>query len=347
MSWRLAQPWWLLALALPVLIVALRLRRGGPGFGAYPLASLALNRSRAPLLLRLLAATSLTLLIVALARPQSGTTIIDRDHTGRDLMLCIDLSLSMQVDDLGGSGPRADRLAAVFAAAKRCVERRPNDRFGLTFFGNDALASCPLTADHATVIEFLERTEAMQRELWNEDGRQQGQRGMLGDGTNLGLGIGVALKWIGSVPSEGRAIVLITDGRDSAQLPNWVDPVIAARHAAEKKVRVHCVGVGNPRGTMTWREGFAGSQRTRVPPRLLPDPARLDEIARAGGGVALMADDNAALDRVIDRLDELEPTTRQVRQRDDYADQFEPWLIAAVACAALALLIEPRLRGVA
>ena len=344
MSWRLAQPWWLLSLVLPVLVVALRLRRGGPGFGAYPLASLALTRSRGPLLLRLLAASALALLVVALARPQSGTTVIEREHSGRDLMLCIDLSLSMQVDDLGGSGAGADRLGAVFSAAKRFVERRPGDRFGLTFFGNEALASCPLTADHATVIEFLERTEAMQRELWADSSRGEGERGMLGDGTNLGLGIGVALKWIGDVASEGRAIVLITDGRDSAQLPKWVDPVIAARHAAEKQVKVHCVGVGNPRGTMTWRQAFGRTQRIAVPPRLLPDPARLDEIASAGNGMALLAEDEDALDRVIERI---EPTTRQVRQRDDYADRFAPWLIAAVALAGLALISEPRLRGVA
>ena len=347
MSWRLAQPWWLLALALPALVLVLRLRRGGAGFGAYPIASLALARSRGPFLLRLLAATVLALLVVALARPQSGATVIDRDHTGRDLMLCIDLSLSMQVDDLGGSGPDADRLAAVFAAAKRFVERRPNDRFGLTFFANDALASCPLTADHATVIEFLERTEAMQRELWSDASRGEGQQGMLGDGTNLGLGIGAALKWVGAIPSQGRAIVLITDGRDSAQLPNWVDPVIAARHALAKQVRVHCVGVGNPRGTMTFRQADGRTHRVAVPTRLLPDPARLDEIANAGGGVALMADNDQALDRVIARLDEIEPTTRQVRQRDDYADHVTPWLIAAAVLAALLVVVEPRLRGVA
>lgn len=347
MSWRLAEPWWLLALALPALVLALRLRRGGPGFGAYPLAALALARSRGPLALRGLAALALTLLAVGLARPQSGTTVVERDHSGRDLMLCIDLSLSMRVDDLGGTGPGADRLAAVFAAAKRFVERRPNDRFGLAFFASEAIASCPLTADHATVIEFLQRTEAMQRESWADASRGQGEQGMLGDGTNLGLGLGVALKWLGGEPGAGRAIVLITDGRDSAQLPNWVDPVAAARHAVARQVRVHCVGVGNPRGTMSWREAFGRTYRTSVPRQLLPDPARLDEIAAAGGGVALMADDDAALDRVIDRLDELEPTTRQVRQRDDYADRFAPWLIAAVAAAALALVAEPRLRGVA
>jgi Ca-activated chloride channel family protein len=344
-SWRLAEPWWLLALALPVLVLVLRPRRGGPGFGAYGIAALALTRSRGPLVLRLLAAAALSLLVLALARPQSGTTTVERDHSGRDLMLCIDLSLSMQVDDLGGTGPSDDRLAAVFAAAKRFVARRPNDRFGLAFFGSEALASCPLTADHATVIEFLERTEAMQRESWADASRGEGEQGMLGDGTNLGLGLGVALKWVDAQASAGRAIVLITDGRDSAQLPNWVDPVAAARHAAAKRVRVHCVGVGNPRGTMTWRQAFGRTQRTPVPQRLLPDPARLDEIAAAGGGVALMAVDDAALDRVIDRLDELEPTTRQVRQRDDYADRFVSLLIAAAATAALALAVEPRLRG--
>jgi Ca-activated chloride channel homolog len=146
MDFRFGHPWFLAALVLPLLVLVLRPRRGGASFGAHAVAAVALPRSRGPALLRWLAASALLCGVIALARPQFGRTVVEREKAGRDLMLVIDLSLSMQVDDitpLAGGG--RDRLAAVIDAARRFVTGRSGDRVGLVFFGSHAMTSCPPT----------------------------------------------------------------------------------------------------------------------------------------------------------------------------------------------------------
>lgn len=336
----------LLSLALLALVVLLwHPRRGGATFSGFALAQEALRPSRGPGFQRLLIAAGLAVLAVALARPQAGRAIVEREQAGRDLQLVIDLSGSMQVDDLlDEKGQRMDRLAAVMQAAKRFVANRPNDRIGLVFFGDRALTSCPLTYDHETVVQFIERTERQQRALWNAGH----EKGLLGNATNLGLGLGTALRGVKDPKAKGRAIILITDGADSRELPSWVDPVEAARHARSTGVTVYGIGVGNPNGTRSERDPFSGRVRTgRLPGYLQPDMARLETIVAQADGKAFRANDRVGLDEVFARIDELEPTPRVVRMREDYADRNQWMLMLGTLLVALALGLEPRLRGVA
>lgn len=344
MDLRLAAPWLLILLVLPLLVLWWRERRGGAAFSGYALAATALRPSRGPLVFRVLMALGLGLLVLAAARPQAGRTIVEREQSGRDLMLVIDLSGSMKTDDLASAdGKRMDRLAAVFQAAQGFIDKRPNDRIGLVFFSSTALTSCPLTYDHQTVVQFLERTERQQRALW-EKGHEAG---LLGGATNIGLGVGIALKRLQETSALGRAIILITDGADTRELPNWVDPLQAARRSGDEKVKVYGIGVGNPEGTITRRDIYGRTMPMRVPRNLLPDMPRLESIAKAGNGLAFAANDQRGLDRVLARIDELEPTPRKVNTREDYSDRFFWPLLAGLVLVMLALALEPRLRGVA
>jgi Ca-activated chloride channel homolog len=288
-------------------------------------------------------ALGLVLLTIALARPQAGRAIIEREQAGRDLQLVIDLSGSMQVDDLTDErGERMDRLGAVMEAARRFIGDRPNDRIGLVFFGDRALSSCPLTYDHETVVQFLERTEKQQRSLWNAGH----DRGLLGNATNLGLGLGTALRGLKDPSSKGRAAILITDGADSRELKGWVDPLEAARHARAMGVKVHGIGVGNPNGSRSVRDVFGRMTTQRLPGYLQPDMGRLETIVALADGKAFRANDRLGLEQVFKRIDELEPTPRTVRMREDFADRFLWLLVAGTSLIALALGCEPRLRGV-
>ena len=347
LSFRFADPW-MLALGLFALLVLLwQPARGGATFSGFALAQAALRPSRGPGIYRLLIASGLTLLALALARPQGGRETTEREQAGRDLQLVIDLSGSMQVDDLlDEQNERIDRLAAVMQAAKRFVANRPNDRIGLVFFADRALTSCPLTYDHDTVVQFLERTERQQRSIWNNNNGQN-EKGLLGSATNLGLGLGSALRGLTDTKSKGRAIILVTDGADSRELPSWVDPLEAARHAHVTGVSVYGIGVGNPGGTRSVRDPFGRMTTQRLPKHLLPDMPRLESIVAQANGKAFPANDRVGLNQVFARIDELEPTPRTVRKRVDYADQFA-WLLAlGTAFIGLALALEPRLRGVA
>ena len=345
LTFRFADPLWL-GLALLALVVLLwRPKRGGASFSGFALAKEALRPSRGPAFQRLLIATGFALLAVALARPQAGRAIIEREQAGRDLQLVIDLSGSMQVDDLlDEQNQRMDRLAGVMQAAKRFVSNRPNDRIGLVFFGDRALTSCPLTYDHETVVQFIERTERQQRALWNAGH----EKGLLGNATNLGLGLGAALRGVKDPKSKGRAIILITDGADSRELPSWVDPVEAARHAHSTGVKVYGIGVGDANGTRSERDPFTGRVRTgRVPGYLQPDMARLETIVTQADGKPFRANDRAGLDQVFSRIDELEPTPRTVRMREDYADRNQWLLVLGTLLIGFAFVLEPRLRGIA
>lgn len=346
MTFRFEQPWFLCLLALCAIILWWRPRHGGAAFGPFALATMALRTSYGPTIQRLLMAVGIGCLVIAAARPQYGRSIQERTQSGRDLMLVIDLSLSMKIDDMvDDSGNNRDRLAAVMNAAKQFIAGRAGDRIGLVFFGSRALTSCPLTFDHTSIDEFLTRTETLQRQLWADNRRGNGEQGMLGDGTNIGLGLGAALRWLNTEESQGKAVVVITDGKDSTDLPNWEDPVIAARHAAAKNVRVHCIGVGNPNGTLTTQVRFGQVMRVALPAHLLPDPVRLEEIASASGGVALTANDEAALHKVFMRIDELEPSEQHVQTRDDFTDRYLLWLIIGLSLCTIGVIGDHRLRG--
>ena len=337
----LGSPWLLLLLVLPLAVLLYRPARGGAAFAPFPLLT-GLRPSRGPLLWRVLVALGLATLVVAAARPQHGREIVERQQAGRDLMLVIDLSGSMRIDDLGEpGGARVDRLAAVFRAADHFIAGRPDDRIGLVFFSSTALASCPLTYDHATVRQFLERTERKQRDLWADN-----KQGLLGDATNLGLGLGTALKYLRSPNQLGKAVILITDGADSRNLPGWVDPLQAARHAQALGVRVHGIGVGNPQGTFSQTDMFGRMRISPLPHEFLPDMNRLTAIVRQGSGEALTAGDEAGLRTVFTRIDALEPTPRTVTTRIDRTDRFAWPLIAGLALLATALVLRPRLLGV-
>jgi Ca-activated chloride channel family protein len=343
MNFRFADLWLLALLVLPLLVFAWRERRGGAAFPGFALAARVLRASRGPALFRLLVVGGIAALVVAAARPQYGRTVVEREQAGRDLVLVIDLSGSMQINDLTDEqGRRSDRLNTVMNAAHLFIANRPNDRIGLVFFGDQALTSCPLTYDHDTVAQFLERTERQQRALW-----KQGKPGLLGSNTNMGLGMGMALRCLRDTKSLGRAMVIITDGADSRELRPYIDPLVCARHAQAIGVRIHAIGVGNPEGTMTQEDRFGGQHVVAVPQEELPDMPRLQSIVALADGKAFTANDRAGLDQVFKRIDALEPTPHNVRTRDDFSDRFALPLALGLAFIALALVLETRLRGVA
>jgi Ca-activated chloride channel family protein len=234
-------------------------------------------------------------------------------------------------------------------AAARFVDGRPSDRIGLVFFADQALTSCPLTLDHETVRDFLKQIEEQQRRAWSRGNARSMPVGLLGSGTNTGLGMARALAFLEGNAPAGKAIVIITDGRDTRELPNWVDPFVAAEQAARLYVRVHAIGVGDSNGSMSdLRVLFTTGQRVLRPlqSQFLPDLGRLQGIADRSGGVALRANNRDELIEVFRQIDELEPSIAKVRAHEDFSDRFLWPLALGAALLALAFVAEPRLRGV-
>jgi Ca-activated chloride channel family protein len=228
------------------------------------------------------------LLVLATARPEWVGDPVSLPLAGRDLMLAVDISGSMEQEDYLLAGRPASRLEVVKAVAGRFLERRQGDRLGLILFGGRAYLQTPLTHDRETVAKMLDESVI----------------GLAGRETAIGDAIGLAVKRLRDREDDNRVLILLTDG---AQTAGALGALEAARLAAEAGVRVYTIGIGG--GALGVRTPF-GMLR-RQPSDL--DPATLEAIATATGGRFFQATDTAQLEAIYEELDRLEPSERDQR----------------------------------
>ena len=314
----LVWPWVLLALPLPVLTRWLPPARDEDGAALrFPihvgLGTEAVGRRLRPsgwrrrrLLIGLLA---WGLLVLAAARPQWIGEPIPLPLAGRDLMLAIDVSGSMEQEDYELDGRAVSRLAVVRTVASAFVERRAGDRLGLILFGTRAYLQTPLTFDGATVAAMLRDSVV----------------GLAGRETAIGDAIGLAVKRLREQPEGQRVLILLTDGDNTA---GALDPLEAAELAAQAGVRVYTIGIGG--GELGVRSLF-GMRLLRQASDF--DPATLERIAGITGGRAFTADSRQQLEAVYNELDRLEPSEREQRT-------YRPQRALFVWPAALALILS-------
>lgn len=222
-------------------------------------------------------------LVVSATRPQWIGEPIELPTTGRDLMLAVDISGSMGTEDMQLDGNAATRLAAVKSVVGDFVERRKGDRLGLILFGTRAYLQTPLTFDRTTVQALLTETPL----------------GIAGGKTAIGDAIGLSVKRLMDRPAENRVLVLLTDGVNNV---GEVDPVQAAKLAAQEGIRIYTVGFGAEEMVVP---GFL-FQRT-VNPSAELDIETLTQIADTTGGIFQRARSADELTAIYEALDELEP----------------------------------------
>jgi len=223
-----------------------------------------------------------TCLIFAAARPQTFGEPLGVPITGRDLMLCIDISGSMNETDLYSGNLPATRMSVVKNVAQDFVSRRVGDRIGLIMFGTKAYVQSPLTHDHASVQHFLSEARV----------------GLAGRSTAIGDAIGLGVKRLRERPAEARVLVLLTDGENSE---GAVDPLEAARLAADNDIRVHTIGVGSETSGSLFGRAL-GMRNSEL------DETTLKAIAEQTGGQYFRARDQRELEQIYRAIDKLEPT---------------------------------------
>jgi Ca-activated chloride channel family protein len=221
-------------------------------------------------------------LVIATARPQTFGEPIGVPVSGRDLLLCIDISGSMRETDLYAGNNRATRMAVVKQVARDFVARRTGDRIGLVMFGSQAYVQTPLTYDHDTVQHFLSEATV----------------GLAGRSTAIGDAIGLGVKRLRERPDASRVMILLTDGENSAGV---VDPVEAARLAAQSNIRIHAIGVGSEQRESPFNLPF-GTHRSEL------DERTLRAISDATGGQYFRARNQQELASIYSEIDRLEPT---------------------------------------
>lgn len=317
--------WFLLLLAVPVLIALYR-RRSAPGALVYsrlPASRATGQRRRAssvrihlPFVARLLALVALTL---ALARPQWGYAWEESATEGIDIMVALDVSGSMGAEDFQ---PR-DRLHVAKTVVKEFIAARPADRVGLVAFSGAAVTRAPLTNDQQ-MLAFLVDSLALHT---------------MPDGTAIGMGLAAAAARLEKSDAKSKVVVLVTDGVSNA---GEIDPRSAAAVCRGLGLRVYTVGVGQAGRALVpvpVTHPLTGRQTyERVLMDVAVDEELLREIAESTGGRFFRALDADGLRATFQEIDRLERTPRQVKRFVRYREVFTPLAWAAAAFLVLPLL---------
>ncbi len=228
------------------------------------------------------------LLLLAASRPQWIGEPIALPVEGRDLMLAIDISGSMEQKDMQINGQAVDRLTAVKKVAGEFIERRTGDRIGLILFGENAYLQAPLTFDRKTVKTLL----------------YEAAIGLAGKSTAIGDSIGLAVKKARETEDSNRILIVLTDGQNTA---GAIEPLKAAELARAEALKVYTIGVGADEMVVN---SFFGGQR-RINPSSDLDEASLRRIAAITEGRYFRARDTNELEKIYGLLDELEPLAEE------------------------------------
>jgi len=292
--WSLAWPWMLLVLPLPILVRYLMPAVVGtqdaglkvPSFKSFAVLK---DRSEVEQLLNWrfwLSMIAWVLLVLAAAKPEHIGDELEVPVSGRNLMLAVDLSGSMDAKDFEIGSRRVDRLTATKAVASDFIGRREGDRIGLILFGERAYLQVPLTLDRETVKTLL--LEAF--------------IGLAGEKTAIGDAITLAVKRIHEQGEDAQeqVLILLTDGANTA---GEIDPLKAADLAQQIGLRIYTVGIGAEQMVVS---SITGGMR-RVNPSADLDETTLTQIATMTGGRYFRAKDTAGLQEIYRLLDEMEP----------------------------------------
>ena len=255
------------------------------------------------------------LLSLALARPQLSNRWQSESTEGIDIMMALDISGTMLGEDL-----KPNRLEAAKAVATDFVMSRPNDQIGLVVFAGESFTQCPLTTYHSVLVNLFQSVKF----------------GMIEDGTAIGLGLANAVNRMKDSPTKSKVVILLTDGSNNR---GDIDPQTAAEIAKTFNIRVYAIGVGSyskevkvpihtPYGVQY------GTMNSEF------DETTLRTIAQMTGGEYFRATDNNSLRAIYSQIDQLEKTKIRVREYSKRTEHFAPFLMVALACMLLELLIR-------
>jgi len=306
---------WLLLLLLALPLVALF--EGGKGAAPAVLFSSLRpvqglgkpRRSKIGAWLTSLLLLGLALLIVALARPQLGSTLSQVQASGIDIMLALDVSGSMIAEDFTIGGEPTARIEVVKQVTQKFIDGRPNDRIGIIAFGTRPFLVSPLTLDHDWLLRNLERVHI----------------GLVEDNTAIGSAIAsCTTRLIERKDSKSRIVVLLTDGENNS---GRISPMTAAEAAKALGVKVYTIGAGtNGYAPIPMQDVFGHKVYQRM--KVDVDEDTLQKIADMTGGKYYRATDTKTLDGIYEQIDKLEKSTVEMKQYKRYRDLF-PWLLGA------------------
>lgn len=268
-----------------------------------------------PMLLRCMA---FVMTVVALARPQTHNSWSDKQVEGIDIMLAMDVSTSMLAEDL-----KPNRIEAAKEVASEFISGRPNDNIGLTIFAGESFTQCPLTTDHASLLNLLQNVRT-----------DIAARGLIQDGTAVGMGLANAVSRLKGSKAKSKVVILLTDGSNNM---GDISPLTAAQIASSLGIRVYTIGVGTNKVAPYPMPVAGGVQYVNMPVEI--DTRTLSEISSITEGNFYRATNNRELKQIYHDIDQLEKTKMNVTKFSKRYEAFQPFVIVAVLCLLLELLL--------
>ncbi len=269
-----------------------------------------------PYILPTLRALVLVLLILTVARPQTGRSFTEVTTEGVDIVLAIDTSGSMRALDLRWNLDRATRLDVVKEVLEEFIGNRTKDRIGIVVFGEEAFTQAPLTLDHELLVNFVDQTFI----------------GMAGDATAIGSAIAIGTKRLKDLDAKSKVLILLTDGESNA---GQITPLEAAEAAKELGIKIYTVGVGTRGRAPIQVPGYGLAQ---IQASL--DEDLLKQVASLTNGQYFRATDTESLQEIYQTIDELEKTEAKVKEYHEYEEHFFWFLISAMALFLFEFLLS-------
>ena len=315
--------WLLLLLLLPVLLYSyVRAHRGRQssvqfsdlGVLRRATASLWTKLRHGLLVLKML---GLGCLIAAMARPQAGREVREISAEGIDIMLTLDISSSMELNDLAEG--QKNRLQVAKEVVADFISGRHSDRIGMVVFAGESFTQCPLTLDYRVLLEFLEGVEIAGEE-W--------------DGTAIGMALINACNRLRDSEAASRVIILLTDGVNNA---GEVEPLTAAEVAAAVGIRVYTIGVGSDGEIRRPVRGIFGTRYQTVQVEI--DEETLQEVAARTGGQYFRATSEEKLEAIYSEIGELEATEIKSSIHLNYSERFAYFLYVGLGLLLVEMLL--------
>ncbi|MFH1121702.1 MAG: VWA domain-containing protein [Bacteroidota bacterium] len=255
-------------------------------------------------LLFVLKLLAFSLMVVALARPQSTLSRQSISVEGIDIVLAMDISGSMLAEDF-----KPNRLEAAKEVAEDFIKGRPGDRIGLVVFSGESFTQCPLTTDHPVLINLFDEIRS----------------GMIEDGTAIGDGLSTAVSRLKESQAESKVIILLTDGENNR---GFIDPQSAAEIAKVFGLRVYTIGIGTIGSAPYPMPTPFGIQYQQMEVRI--DEPLLKQIAEMTNGKYFRATNKLKLQEIYSEIDKLEKSKVDVTEFRRKKEEFKPFALAAL-----------------
>lgn len=259
---------------------------------------------------------ALSLIVVAIARPQSAEHYTNTTTEGIDIVLAVDVSTSMLAKDF-----TPDRLSVAKEVASEFISDRTGDRIGLVVFAGESFTQSPLTTDQSSLQTMLGRITS----------------GIIEDGTAIGNGLATSINRLRESDAKSKVVILLTDGVNNR---GEISPLTAAKIAKDMGIKVYTIGIGR-RGTAPYplfdnqgREVDVVNMKVEIDEKILRD------IASQTGGEYFRATDKQTLEAVYDRINQLEKSRVEVENRTTLHEVFLLFVLWALAALLLEFIIN-------